>query len=253
MPNHLSGGSTLLFPGVRRVNNQSGIAAYLLLSMILLAAGCATTKEFSSVSQLQGSGAGLKIVLMPLDVELFILTAGGLLEPQAQWTETAQQHMLTAINDLEHTSNVEFQRYQRPEQNDPFASTLTELERLHGAVGQAILFHKYQVPLPSKKDVFDWTLGLDVSTLKERTNADYALFIYVRDSYSSAGRVLFQVAAALLGVGIPGGQQLGFASLVDLQTGNVVWFNQVLNPAGDLRTAEPAAKTVALLLKGLPT
>lgn len=43
----------------------------------------------------------------------------------------------------------------------------------------------------------------------------------------------------LLGVGLPGGVQVGFASLVDLET-------------GDLRTLEPAKKTVENLLSGFP-
>ena len=61
-----------------------------------------------------------------------------------------------------------------------------------------------------------------------------------------------QLAAAALGVGLVGGQQIGFASLVDLTTGEVVWFNHLHSTAGDLRTSEPAKKTVALLMSGLP-
>jgi len=58
--------------------------------------------------------------------------------------------------------------------------------------------------------------------------------------------------SALLGVGVAGGQQAGFASLVDLSSGNVVWFNFLNSTVGDLRTEEPALKTIELLLKDLP-
>jgi hypothetical protein len=74
----------------------------------------------------------------------------------------------------------------------------------------------------------------------------------VRDSYTSAGRAVLMVGAALFGVGMQGGQQIGFASLVDLRTGNIVWFNRLENGSGDLRTAEPAQNTVNDLLKELP-
>jgi hypothetical protein len=57
---------------------------------------------------------------------------------------------------------------------------------------------------------------------------------------------------ALFGVAMPGGQQLGFASLVDLETGNVVWFNRVLRNTGDLRNADAARETAQTLLAGLP-
>ncbi len=38
-----------------------------------------------------------KIVLMPVDVELFSLSAGGVGEPKADWTQAAQGFMKSAI------------------------------------------------------------------------------------------------------------------------------------------------------------
>lgn len=230
------------------------LAHALLLITLGITAGCATTQSYSSVSSLQSAtpSAGTNIAVMPLDVQLSILTAGGLLEPQAEWTELGRQYMSEALSGIEKSRTIAFKKYEPPSDGDPRAKVAAEIERLHAAVGQAILFHKYQVPLPTKKDAFDWTLGPDVATLKDVTGADYALFIFVRDSYSSAGRVFMQFAAAMLGVGIAGGQQVGFASLVDLNSGNIVWFNYFLDPAGDLRKPDPAVKTVNLLLKGLP-
>jgi hypothetical protein len=56
------------------------------------------------------------------------------------------------------------------------------------------------------------------------------------------------VVGALLGVGVPGGSQVGFASVVDLKTGDIVWFNRLIRPQGDLRTPEAAAETVKALV-----
>jgi hypothetical protein len=120
-------------------------------------------------------------------------------------------------------------------------------------VGRAIQTHLYLgLTLPNKGKALDWTIGTGAATLRDRYGADYALFIFVRDSYATAGRALFMIGAAMFGVGIPGGQQVGFASLVDLRTGQIVWFNQLASSSGDLRTAAPAQKTVDALLKGLP-
>jgi hypothetical protein len=91
-----------------------------------------------------------------------------------------------------------------------------------------------------------------VKSLKVDTGADYALFVYLRDSYTSPGRAALMVAAALFGVGLQGGVQLGFASLVDLQTGQIVWFNRLVSPVGDLRTPEAAEKAVQELLVNNP-
>jgi hypothetical protein len=88
--------------------------------------------------------------------------------------------------------------------------------------------------------------------LRERTGADYALFVHVRDSYASDGRKLVMIAGAALRTGLMGGVQSGFASLVDLQNGDIVWFNQLGRVTGDLRAREPATETVKMLLKDFP-
>jgi len=63
---------------------------------------------------------------------------------------------------------------------------------------------------------------------------------------------LMMVGAALFGVAVQGGTRVGFASLVDLRTGNIVWFNRIANATGDLTTEEPATRTMDTLLEGLP-
>ena len=78
------------------------------------------------------------------------------------------------------------------------------------------------------------------------------MFVTVRDSYTTTGRAFLMLGMAALGVGISGGQQAGFVTLVDLRTGNVVWFNWLTSQNGDLRTPEPAQKVVDNLMKGLP-
>ncbi len=60
------------------------------------------------------------------------------------------------------------------------------------------------------------------------------------------------VALALFGVGVPGGSQVGYASLVDLNSGQVLWFNRLLRASGDLREAEKAAETLDALLERFP-
>jgi hypothetical protein len=106
--------------------------------------------------------------------------------------------------------------------------------------------------LPTKAERFDWTLGTDVRQLKDEFAADYALFVYMRDSYASSGRVAVIVIGALLGATVSGGVQVGFSSLVDLRTGEVVWFNRLVSGTGDLRTPVPARRAVEILLADLP-
>jgi hypothetical protein len=119
-----------------------------------------------------------------------------------------------------------------------------------------ILNHQFGMwTLPSKGngEVFDWSLGPGTSVLAEEHDADYGLFVFYRDYQASGGRVAFAILAAAAGVGVSTGSEGGFASLIDLRTGDVVWFNVVGVGAGELRDPEGAAAAVHELFSGIPT
>jgi hypothetical protein len=191
---------------------------------------------------------------MEPDIQLTELTAGGLHEPRADWTESARKNFSVELTNVfkEREDTIVF--YREPE-NDPTTLQLhNQLIKLHEVVGETILIHKYLTAyaLPTKSEKFDWSLGENVEILREQNNADYALFIHIRDSYSSPGRVALIIAGAILGVGISGGVQSGFATLVDLRTGQLVWFNKLLREAGDLRTPESTREAIEQLLANIP-
>lgn len=192
---------------------------------------------------------------MPPDVELYELTAGGLLEPKAEWTAKATEHVTAALKEELALKNALPIRYTPPTPNSPKEYAHNQILKLYDAVGETILVHQYnpELRLPTKKDTFEWSLGQGVNVLREEYGADYGLFIFIRDSYASAGRIVTAIAVAALGViAPPGGTQVGFASLVDLTTGDILWFNRLINPTGDLRDLGPARKAVNALLTDLP-
>lgn len=192
--------------------------------------------------------AGAVVLLMPLDIELFSVSAGGILEPQAEWTERAHANLRQAF--LTRSSALKINFMPLPGEVD---EVVGRLNRLHGAVGQAIaLHHQGGFALPSKEGRLDWSLGEEAALMRERTGADYALFAFVRDSYASSERVAMMVVGLLLGVGLGGGMQVGYASLVDLSTGRVVWFNTLLRASGDLRDPEKARESCDALLDRFP-
>ena len=198
------------------------------------------------------------ILLMPMDVQLSIVNAGGLLEPQAEWTENAEHNITTALeNKLEEILKLNLisgKDFDRIHLNSEEKKKHEQLVKLHAAVGYSILVHQYMVrlSLPSKKGEFEWSLGPAARFLRDRYNADYALFVFMRDSYASGGRVALIAVSALFGAALPGGQQVGFASLVDLNTGQVVWFNRLARGVGDLRTEPAAQESIDLLLENFP-
>lgn len=191
---------------------------------------------------------GATIAVMPLDVELFALTAGGVGEPRAEWTAKAIANLKEAL------------RLRGAGQGGTFVPApagegelLAELNHLHGAVARAIDIHHFgNRKLPSKGGKLDWSLGEEVAEIRKQASADYALFLYLRDSYATGGRVVSMVLWGAMGVGIGGGAQVGYASLVDLKTGRILWFNEMVKFSGDVRELEPAKTTLGHLLKDFP-
>jgi hypothetical protein len=191
-----------------------------------------------------------KVVLMPVDVELFSLSAGGVPEPKADWTAAALQHMKEAMGVKTRKMGVN-----TSPMDEAAADEFAEQVGLHAAVARSIaLHHSLGGPwqLPTKEGRLDWTFGDAMKPLQAKTGARYALFVWVRDSYASAERKAAMVAMALLGIGLTGGAQVGYASLVDLETGQVLWFNRLARGSGDLREAVPAAESIDALLAGFP-
>jgi hypothetical protein len=74
----------------------------------------------------------------------------------------------------------------------------------------------------------------------------------VRDSYATTLRTALIVTAALFTTPMLGGAQSGFVSLVDLETGDIVAFNRLWRPSGDLRNEVAAQETAEKLVSGLP-
>jgi hypothetical protein len=229
-----------------------GIGGYLLLPAVLV--GCTQTDSLTTSQTFQRPAGTARVLLMPPDVELYELLASGLQEPQAAWTDAAKRNVEAALADALRPKNAELLPYLTPTADPAVERRHTQLIKLHDAVGYSILAYQYGGlnQLPVKKGKFDWTLGSEASLLQREFGADYALFVFLRDSYSSEGRKALIVGMALLGIGVSGGSQVGFASLVDLKTGNIVWFNRLISTTGDLRTPEPAREAVEELLRNQP-
>lgn len=196
-----------------------------------------------------GRAPASRLVIVPADMELFSISAGGVQEPRADWTEAAQRNFMAALAARRGLLGPNTTQLQEADL-DEFA----ELNALQRAVAEAVFVHHtgLGMRLPTKNERLDWSMGDAVKPLQLKTGADYALFTWIRDTYASNERKATMIALALLGAISSGGEQLGYASLVDLNTGRVVWFNDLRRMTGDLRDEKSAMETVESLLKGFP-
>jgi len=236
-----------------------GIALALSLSM----SACVQTRQFADVQFTPPQGDYKLLVLRP-DVTVGALTTGGMVEPRADWTDQARTNIIAALRAQQASRGGKAQFIERRNELpgvDP--QEVADVERLNYAVAQSIVEHKYLGNyLPTKREKgLDWTLGEDAVRLGQKTGYDYALFLHAEDQVASAGRIALGViglAGCFVGFCAPnvgGATQLDYASLVDLKTGEVVWFNVVQAGSevpgikfGDLRTPQGAAQMVERLL-----
>jgi hypothetical protein len=215
-----------------------------------MSSGAAQANERNLAPGFAQLPAGSKIVVMPVDVELFSISAGGVLEPKADWTASAQNHIRSSLDSQAAEFGVETMHLPTQDSDD-FGEQIS----LHAAVAQSIALHHSfggGWSLPTKEGKLNWSFGEAMREIKARTGARYGLFTWVRDSYASAERKATIVLMAVIGVHVGGGIQTGYASLVDLETGQVVWFNQLVRTSGDLREIGPATESVKALLKSFP-
>lgn len=240
---------------------QSRIAAAVALSVTL--AACVQTRQFADVQFTPPQGDYDLLVLRP-DVTVGSVTTGGMTEPRADWTEQARANIVAALKAQQAARGGKvLVAERRADIRGVDPDTVAEVERLNYAVAQSIVLHKYLgVYLPTKRGKgLEYTLGREAVEFGRKTGFDYMLFLHSEDSFASTGRVVLQVigiAGCFVGFCVPnigGGGQLAYASLVDLKTGEVVWFN-VLKAGtqiagvkmGDIRTPEGAAQMVDRLL-----
>ncbi|WP_066548985.1 MULTISPECIES: hypothetical protein [unclassified Sphingomonas] len=230
------------------------------MTFAVVAGGQVHAQERSAVKQgfSLPEKSGKRILVFRPSVSVGAQSTGGVFEPNAEWTETAKRNIQTSLEQVQ--SKLGNTVIVAPEAYGEQAQYLQEHMALFAAVSQAVIEYQFFVGnrLPTKKrenkaEVFDWSLGPGVAELPGAQDADYALFIYNKDAYGSTGRKVLQVLAAL-GPGIPvqSGEHIGYAALVDLKTGDLLWLNADAAMGGDVREVEGSQKRVRQLLEGLP-
>lgn len=243
--------------GKRTAPLQCGVLRGAALACLALGlAACTQTKSFVHDQVPPRPADGVEVLLLEPDIELSEISVGGIAFPKADWTERGRANVNAALVQIMEKKNARLVSYEGPADAPP-EHPYNQILKLHEAVGSEILNHKYSrnalLVLPTKKDRFDWTLGPEVQQLREVYDADYALFVYFRDSFATGGRVaMMVVVGALTGLVVPGGFQVGYASLVDLESGDILWFNVLFSEVGDLRDPTDAAKATEDLLDQLP-
>ncbi|MFZ4748079.1 MAG: hypothetical protein ACOYLK_14520 [Sphingomonas sp.] len=233
------------------------IVLALVCATLVAAPAIAGTKAVTAAGYALPKDKPVTIVLMRPDTDVGELAAGGVPQPNADWTKAARTNLAEALRAEAATKKLDLKVID--DQSGDAGQVVADYTALHQAIADAIIQHKYYgAKLPTKKDKFDWTMGPGAQKLGDLSGGNYALFLFTRDNFASASRKGMQVAGmlgCLVGfcVIVSGGQHVAYASLVELSSGNIVWFNILRGSKGDVREKDGASGMVTAIMASMPT
>lgn len=195
-----------------------------------------------------------KILLFRPKIRVGAQSTAGLFEPNADWTQQARDNLQAALAEAQgKLGNVVVPAHDAV---GPEAERLAQYQSLFSVVAESVIEYQFfkgnRLPTKKRKNSFEWSLGPDIAQLGRDSGCDYALFLVTDDGYGSTGRKMLQVFAALARVAVTSGWHKGFAGLVDLRTGDLLWLNADLQMGGDVRTTDGAQKRMRQLLEEFP-
>nr|WP_165388238.1 hypothetical protein [Sphingomonas populi] len=195
-----------------------------------------------------------RILLIRPTIKVGAQSTGGMFEPNADWTQQARDNLGAALDAAQQQLGNQVIVAQEP--IGPAAATFAGYRALFSVLADSVIEYQFfpgnRLPTKKRKGAFEWTMGPGVAEIAKGTGCDYALFIFDEDQYGSTGRKFLQVFAAMAYVQVKSGEHRGYAGLVDLHSGDLVWLNADQAMGGDVRTVEGAQKRVRQLLENFP-
>lgn len=194
-----------------------------------------------------------KIVLLPPQVFVYELSAGGVPSRKTDWEATSRANLAAAVTRLAAARKL-FDVVATPELDPVQRETLDAHMGLYERVASSVFVYGRSDAdaWAHKKNQFDYTLGPGLAFLAETTGADAALVVLGADFISSGGRKAAFFAGLALGIIMPLGQSFVTAGVVDLKTGDVQWMSYDESIRQDTRAADDANDLIEALYATWP-
>jgi len=210
-----------------------GMAAACATLLALGLTGCATTTATTGKLHAAAPAQIASIrttAVVPPQIVLNQLTAGGVKEQRDDWTNTARQAARETLESIRPERII----YLRDTQLEPAVLTeIDEIQALYRAVDLNLTFFgNPMVGLPTMAGRFDFSVG-SVDKVCEAAGADALLLVYGEDDYFTGDR---KALAALIA-----------------RDGTLLWYDSLgAGRLGDLRKPEGVRATLENLLRSMP-
>ena len=236
------------------VRNFVALAA-LLLAGLLTPAHAGDTPHWVHYRLLNGQAhLPKKVVIMPVSVRMYEVTAGGVQEEVREWSTQAETNVHKAISALL-AKKGGIQEVALPRLSASERAAIDEHMALYKLVANTVpnsgLHHKLRR--------FDYGIGPGLNALLARTGADAVLMVYGNDYASTAGRKTKAVLGKIPIVNIfTGGEvELGHSfvhlGFIELKSGDLLWMNsEYRQGSSNLRDYDDAEDLIEAIFDWYP-
>jgi hypothetical protein len=226
-----------------------------LLLLLFVVNACAPAIK-SNIRELEARTKNMKrIVLLPPEIKICELTAGGVKEKRDDWCETGKKNVENALTETMKGKGL-FLGYVKSNRKNK--KEIADINALYKAVALSIYNHTFRYEgntavFPEKIEKFDYSIG-SVEGLLAEQKADGLLIVYGADEISSQGRKALQVFKAINPFDRmdAGGVTSMIICLTD-KTGAILWFRTRASAGSyDLRDRKSAYDFVSSVFDDYP-
>jgi hypothetical protein len=236
--------------------------AWLVVATVVLLAACTATPSKTAVNESLARDPGQlprRILLLPAEIRVHEMSAGGVTEKVDAWSTTASEHAGKYVRTQADDRGL-FELVESP----PLAAEQKHLLEQHIALydqvaGSAYFARSSVFPAwRERAKTFDYTLGPGLKAFADQTGIDAAMIVSGSDYISTAGRkaamVMGVLVGAALGVAVvpQGGISFVSVGVIDLRSGNLIWFGTDRSESADLRNEPDVQRMLDGLFKTYP-
>jgi hypothetical protein len=183
------------------------------------------------------------------EVNIFQVSAGGVMEKVEKWCDSACDNTQTAIQEY---FGGKLKMIQPDEFEPELKEELEDIQGLYGTIGVTIArTFVWSGVFPKKYRRFDYALG-DMNDLFDRLDVDALLFVRGSDRIKTGGRKAFEVVALLAAGYVDSRASYMEMGLVG-RSGKLLWYKIVSSvPKADFREPEGAKAYTDTVLEDFP-
>lgn len=237
------------------IRRPAFLAALIIVLSLPLGVQAADTPHWVHYKLLNKStNLPKKVVLLPVNVEVFEMTAGDVKEEVPEWSAEARKNIIKSLS-AAINSNAKLKEVKLPKLSGKDAASADE----HMALYKLVVNTATKIGWEHKIRRFDYSIGPGLDKLRRKTGADAAVMVYGQDYASTAGRkakaVLGQIPIVNIFTGPPPalGHSFVHIGVVDLKTGDLLWMNsEYRDGASNLRDYDDANDIISAIFEWYP-